>query len=753
MKHWRPFMRMVARRLRLALPALLATLVLPAVAQRVPAGRTSNPNIVQEDSLQQVELEQPLDSLAAVPEVPAVDSVRLAWLAMPSTLRELIGDRMSCFETEAPHQFNNAVLAYINLFTQRQRGYTQRVLEREQFYFPIFEKYLTQYNLPTDLKYLAVVESALIPTAKSPVGATGLWQFMGPTAGDLRLKRDEWVDERMHPEKATEAACKHLRYLYGMFHDWELVLAAYNWGAGSMQRVMRRTGKKTFWDLYPYLPAETRNYVPTFTAVMYTMKYAQQHQLHAPELHYQVAEPLDTLTLTGQAIDLRRLSRALGYADSMALQRFNPEVRRNALPAGYRPYVLRYPSAARPHLGDVDRPTLLEYCRPAAELPQALASLPPHLTGVEPFPSHDLLATASSGPRTADAEPGPRFRRVRHQIRPGETVASLAERFEVSPAQLRRWNELAKGQKLRPGRQLVILVPRPATAPAKEAKAAVAAVAPVIPTVLPLPKPAADEAAQKLAAANAQYAREAAEAAAREKAQAQQLARLQRAESARLAARAIAERQRLIIARTVAAAQAAAQAKAAREQRTTVTATAVNDSTEQEVTSTVVVAEPAPEVEVMSQVAASKRHPAVVAMQSTVVSKPEAAAPALYVVRPGDKLSTLARERGLSVAQLMAWNNLKSKVVATGQRLVFAVPSKPAESAAPTSYVARSQSAAEAEHTAKHGPSVRFHQVQRGDTLYNISRRFGISVEQLRKLNRLTSDEVRLGQKLLVQAS
>ena len=231
----------------------------------------------------------------------------------------------------------------------------------------------------------------------------GLWQFMPPTAGDLRLKRDEWVDERMHPEKATEGACKHLRYLYGVFHDWELVLAAYNWGAGNMQRVMRKTGKRTFWELYPHLPAETRNYVPTFTAIMYAMKYADAHSINDPALRYQRYEPLDTLSLTGQAFDLRRFSRALGYEDSLTLGRYNPEVRHGGLPAGYRPYVLRYPSAAREHLGDVDRATLLAYCQPASELPQPLPSRPVWLAGVTPWPSREALV-ATNGPRAAAAE-------------------------------------------------------------------------------------------------------------------------------------------------------------------------------------------------------------------------------------------------------------------------------------------------------------------------------------------------------------
>ena len=689
------------------MPALLALFALPAAAQQAPTGRRiSNPNVVAADSVPQVRLEQPLDSLAAVLTAPAVDSARLAWLQTPPTQRDLIGDRISCFETDAPHQFNNAVLAYVNLFTQRQRGYTQRVLEREQFYFPIFEKYLAQYNLPLDLKYLAVVESALLPTAKSPVGATGLWQFMGPTAGDLNLRRDEWVDERMHPEKATEAACKHLKYLYGMFHDWELVLAAYNWGGGSMRRVMKRTGKKTFWDLYPHLPAETRNYVPTFTAIMYAMKYADQHQLHAPELRYQRAEPLDTLRITGQPIDLRRLSRALGYADSLALQRYNPEVRRRELPAGYRPYVLRFPSAARPNLGDADRATLLDYCRPAAELAQPLLARVPRLAGVEPFPTRDPLM-AEGGPRAGEEDARGESRRVHHTVRHGETVATVAARFEVSTAQLRHWNGLTKGAALKPGRQLLVLMPQPALTPSASPDAAIMAqsagstkvsagalAAVPVPAQVPLPLPTADEAAQRLAAANARYAREAAATAAREKAQTQHLARLQKAETARLAARAVAERQRLLIARTVAAAQAAAEAKAARETPALAAAPVSEDEGTEEVvtiTDSAVAAETAGNSQTVAQTAPIR------------AGKSAGAAPAA-TARLSGPTAVVAGKTGRPADRLRA------------------------------------------------APVLRFHQVQRGDTLFNISQRFKISVEELRKLNKLPTDEVKLGQKLVVQA-
>ena len=657
------------------------------------------------------------DSLAVVPTVP-VDSVRLAWLQTPPTVRDLVGDRMSCIETDAPHQFNNAVMAYITLFTVRKRDYTQRVLERENLYFPLFEKYLTQYHLPTDLKYLAVVESSLIPTAKSPVGATGLWQFMGPTAGDLRLRRDEWVDERMAPEKATEGACKHLRYLYGVFHDWELVLAAYNWGAGNVQRVMRRTGKKTFWDLYPNLPAETRNYVPTFTAVMYSMKYAQQHGLHSDKLAYQRAEALDTLGLRGQAFDLYRLSVACGYSDSTYLTRYNPELFRAGLPAGYRPYVVRYPTAARAAFGNADRATLLAFCQPLAALPQPLAALPPRLDGVEPWNRPAPLVADA----TADGRAAPRVRRVHHVVRRGETVAVLAERFDVSPSQLRRWNELTKKQTLKLGRTVVVLVVLPAAR-----LPMVVAAAPSAPrTARALLSVEEVAARQALAVANAQEVTRVAVVAAQEQQQATRLAKVrQREEAAQHAQARIAAVQAAAVAKTTTAlavrkpAEPAAPVPALIETtsvKTVLTSSEVTPEALAEATKT-----PAPKLR-RAQTEASTR-----SVASSLEAEPTAAS---YVVRRGDNLTRLAQARGVSVAHLVAWNHLTSETVETGQRLRFGASAKEV----PTRLTAVAKT----------------HRVQPGDTLYNISRRFKVSVAVLRRLNHLTSDDVQLGQKLLV---
>ncbi len=752
----------------------LALGALPAAAQHVPRPGQAMP----EDTVRQI-VDLPaatIDSLAAEPLEIEIDSARFAWLHTPATLQELVGDRMSCFETAAPHQFNNAVMAYVRLFTERQRGYTQRVLERQDFYFPIFEKYLAKYNLPDELKYLSVVESALIPTAKSQVGAVGLWQFMPATGSDMRLKRDEWVDERMHPEKSTEAACKYLRDLYRMFHDWELVLAAYNWGAGNVQRVIRRTGKRNFWDMYPHMPAETRNYVPTFTAIMYAMTYAKEHDLPSPALRYQHYEPLDTLTLHGQAIDLRRLSRALGYADSMALVRYNPELRRPSLPAGYRPYVLRFPTAAREHLGDVDYSTLVAYCQPAAELPQPLAVLPPQLAGVEPWPSAATLAAAKA-PAAPDSTP--RYRRVNYTLRKGQTLATVAEKYDVSQTQLRKWNSLRKGQPLKPGKQLLVLVALPAAPATRPTQPIVATQPPTSVATLRRVAPV-DTAWQALVAANARYAQQAQERIAREAVQARELARVQK----QIAARAAAQKR-------ISIAQAAAAAKNNAAARLGVPA----DSSAAD-NSDVAVASVAPAATVIAPARESKRRPAssVAAARQpeakpTLVAatepkaadnEPEEVVPARrsarpvasavptearraqpeprpakeekatsYTVQPGDNLTKIAREQGVTLDQLKTWNKLTAETVLLGQQLRLTAPADATAAPAVTQAATTRHAKPEATNLTD-SPKLATHIVQPGDTLFSIARRFGMSLEELKRLNHLASDQVKLGQKLVV---
>ncbi len=187
---------------------------------------------------------------------------------------ELIRERLNRLQQTIPLHYHPRVHAFINYFTVRDREYTRMVIHRRDLYFPVFQKYLARYQLPDELKYLSIIESGLNPKAVSRARATGLWQFMYFTGKHYGLHIDGFEDQRMDPEKATDAACRYLRDLYNLFQDWELALAAYNTGPGNVKKAIRRSGyKKSFWQIYPYLPRETRSYVPQFVAMVYTMNH------------------------------------------------------------------------------------------------------------------------------------------------------------------------------------------------------------------------------------------------------------------------------------------------------------------------------------------------------------------------------------------------------------------------------------------------------------------------------------------------
>ncbi len=185
--------------------------------------------------------------------------------------------------------YNPIVKKYIDFYTLKKRGLVSKMLGMSKYYFPLFESTLDRYQLPLELKYLAIVESALNPTARSKSGAVGLWQFLLPTAQMLDLKITSFIDERQDPVKSTEAACRYLEYLYNTFNNWQLALAAYNGGPGMVRNAIIRSGGKTdFWELRPYLPAETQGYVPAYIALTYIMNYSQEHNIRpdVPKLFY-----------------------------------------------------------------------------------------------------------------------------------------------------------------------------------------------------------------------------------------------------------------------------------------------------------------------------------------------------------------------------------------------------------------------------------------------------------------------------------
>lgn len=361
--------------------------------------------------------------------------------SVPIVPNELVADRLSCLQNTIPLHYNSYVQAYVNYFTIRNRKYTRRILERENVYFPLFEKYLAQYNLPQEFKYLAVVESALNPRAVSWAKAVGLWQFMSPTAGDFRLKITPFIDERMDPEKSTEAACKFIRQLYRIFGDWELVMAAYNCGPGNVRKAIARAGggKKTFWEIFPYLPQETRGYVPTFTAVVYTMNHALDHEIVPDTLRYPIAT--DTV-LINQSLDLSRLALQLSLpADE--LQQLNPAIRKGVLPASIKNYPLKVPAQSRQMLA-LNRAAILDSSR----VPLPVVKPQTMLAAAGPAKKADV-------PLPADSTQSDSLLQTQYVVVRGDVLEKIARRNQVTIAQLKEWNNLSSSV-LMPGQKLVI---------------------------------------------------------------------------------------------------------------------------------------------------------------------------------------------------------------------------------------------------------------------------------------------------------
>jgi len=264
------------------------------------------------------------------PETHPFDSLFARYI--PSVDMELVEDRVSCLDLDMPLVVNKTVCGFIQYFTVRKRNYTQTMLERKNYYFPIFEYYLRKYEMPDALKYLSIVESGLNYKARSKAGAVGLWQFMPGTGRDFRLGQSVHHDQRQNPWLATEAACKFLKSLYGTFQDWELALAAYNCGPGNVMKAIRRSGKRSFWEIYSYLPQETRSYVPQFHAVVYSMNFAREHNIFPDIDSVLMAVPLDTFQVN-KICDLRKLECLIGMPPK-SLQQHNPDIKTNVFPGG-----------------------------------------------------------------------------------------------------------------------------------------------------------------------------------------------------------------------------------------------------------------------------------------------------------------------------------------------------------------------------------------------------------------------------------
>jgi len=327
-------------------------------------------------------------------------------------------------------EYNTSLESVINYYLKRNKASMERLLSLSHYYFPLFEQKLDQYDIPLEMKYLAIVESALNPQAKSRVGATGLWQFMFATGKMHGLDVSSYVDERMDPILATDAACQYLSKLYGMYDDWDLALASYNSGPGNVSKAIRRSGGKTnYWELRRYLPRETAGYVPAFIATMYIFEYAEEHNFttYKPQVTYYET---DTIKVK-QILKFDQISKVTGI-DKELLSFLNPSYKLGIIPfIEDENYYLRLP------------------VKESGLFVANEAEIYGHVT-------KELEEKKEELPRYVEADA-----KIRYRVRSGDYLGRIAERYGVGVSKIRRWNNL-RGNNIRVGQYLTIYPRKPA---------------------------------------------------------------------------------------------------------------------------------------------------------------------------------------------------------------------------------------------------------------------------------------------------
>ncbi|ADQ79595.1 Lytic transglycosylase catalytic [Paludibacter propionicigenes WB4] len=350
-------------------------------------------------------------------------------VAVPDSVYKLRLSKMPCL-MEMP--YNPNVRSFIELYTVRKRHQVEYMLGMSNYYFPLFEQVLGANNLPLELKYLSIIESALNTTIVSRMGAAGLWQLMIGTGRMYGLEINSLVDERLSPVKATNAAAKFLKDLYAIYGDWNLVIASYNCGPGNINKAIRRAGgKRDYWAIYPYLPRETRGYVPIFIAANYSLHYASQHNL-CPAI---VNMPTLTDTvMVHQRIHLEQVANVLNLPiDEVRL--LNPQYKKDIIPGDIKPYAL---------------------CLPLNSINAFIAKF----NEVVSYKADELINNRRGEieiiQAAATITPGGSGRVTYHKVKSGQTLSDVADKYGVSLKKLKKWNNI-KGSKIVIGQKLKII--------------------------------------------------------------------------------------------------------------------------------------------------------------------------------------------------------------------------------------------------------------------------------------------------------
>jgi len=334
---------------------------------------------------------------------------------VPDFTYEEVNERIQKMDLEMEFELNEQVFSYIQFFTIRNRNWIKMVLARKEQYFPMYEETMKNHGMPVEIQNLSIIESGLDPKIKSRVGAMGLWQFMPATGREYGMLVNSHIDDRMDPEKSTEAAAKYLKALYKMFGDWEVALAAYNCGPGNVLKAIRRSGgKTTFWGIYDYLPKETRNYVPQFQAMLYILNHLEEHNLRLEEPSY----PLEYEHVKfDRAFNLERLATLSGVCLS-DLEKLNPSINQGHVRESNRSMSIRIPKTK------------------AFFIKENLAWLGDSLGKSSPvLISNATQSTAKSTTTSSES-------RLTYKVKSGDFLSKIAANYGVSLENLKEWNKL-----------------------------------------------------------------------------------------------------------------------------------------------------------------------------------------------------------------------------------------------------------------------------------------------------------------------
>ena len=340
--------------------------------------------------------------------------------------KEILKERLAHLNSKTPFniEYNPILENLINNYLKTRKRSLSIVMERAQYYFPMFEERLDKYDLPLEIKYLAIVESALKPRIKSWAGAKGLWQFMYQTGKQYNLKVSSYVDERSDPFKATEAACQYLGDLYRIFGDWDLALAAYNSGPGNVSKAIRRSGgHKNYWNIRNHLPTETANYLPAFYATLYLFEYAEEHDLYASKNNIAFFET-DTIQVK-RLITFKQIAEKVDV-DLDLIRFFNPQYKLEIIPyVKDRTYTLTLPKQA-----------IAEFVEKEKEIYAYIET--EEAKREKPLPKYTEMGS-----------------KIRYKVKSGDFLGKIAKKYRVSVKKIKRWNNL-KSNNLRIGQRLTI---------------------------------------------------------------------------------------------------------------------------------------------------------------------------------------------------------------------------------------------------------------------------------------------------------